>query len=108
MGRLLAPYAVRHGIVGAHFYHLTHGRLAVQEFDSFVSSAIERVREAYAAGRHEGLKHAAQALADGRERLRRLPATVRQEMQELYEELELTLQNLARQNFAMSWESSAT
>ncbi len=91
--------AVRQGIIGVHFYQLTHERLAADEFDSFVSSAIERVREAYSKGRQEGRKLAAQVLADGRKRLKALPGTVKVEMRKLYEELELTLTGLAA-----SWE----
>lgn len=93
--------AVRHGIIGAHFYQLTRDRLAAHEFNRFVDTAIVRVREAYDRGRHEGPKLAAQALADGRRRLRKLPATVRAEMRELYEELELALDGIAA-----AWESA--
>jgi radical SAM superfamily enzyme YgiQ (UPF0313 family) len=87
--------AVRRGIVGLHFHQLTCERLAIQEFNSFVSSGVERVRAAYTQGRQQGVKLAAQVLADGRKRLRKLPATVRDEMRTLYEELELTLTSLA-------------
>jgi hypothetical protein len=87
--------AVRRGIVGLHFHQLTRERLAIQEFNSFVSSGVERVREAYTQSRQEGVKLAAQVLADGRKRLRKLPGTVRDEMRTLYGELELTLTNLA-------------
>ena len=87
--------AVRRGIVGLHFHQLTHERVAVHEFNRFVSSGVERVREAHAQGRQEGAKLAAQVLADGRRRLRKLPATVRHEVRALYEELELTLISLA-------------
>ncbi|MFQ5914177.1 MAG: DUF4070 domain-containing protein, partial [Nitrospinota bacterium] len=86
--------SVRHGIVGLHFYELTHDKLAAHEFDGFVRSAVHRVREAYRRGRQEGLQHAAQALADARERLRRLPDAIREEMKVLYEELEITLKGL--------------
>jgi radical SAM superfamily enzyme YgiQ (UPF0313 family) len=99
--RTLANYpsrftdAVRQGIVGLHFYELTHERLAAHEFDGFVRSAIHKVREAYNRERQEGLKHAAQVLSDARQRLQKLPATVKEEMAALYEELELTLNGLA-------------
>jgi hypothetical protein len=69
--------------------------LAIQEFNSFVNSGVERVREAYTQGRQEGVKLAAQVLADGRKRLKKLPGTVRDEMRTLYGELELTLTSLA-------------
>lgn len=87
--------AVRRGIVGLHFHQLTRERLAIQEFHSFLNSGVERVREAYAQGRQEGAKLAAQVLADGRKHLRKLPGTVKDEMRTLYEELELTLASLA-------------
>jgi hypothetical protein len=87
--------AVRQGIVGLHFYELTHERLAAHEFDGFVRSAIHKVKEAYNRERQEGLKHAAQVLSDARQRLKKLPATVKEEMAALYEELELTLNGLA-------------
>ena len=87
--------AIRRGIVGLHFHQLTHERLAVDDFNRFVNSGIERVREAYARGRQEGVTLAAQILADGRKRLKKLPGTVRDEMRTLYEELEHTLTNLA-------------
>ena len=83
--------AVRLGIVGVHFYQLTRDRLAVHEFNKFVTAAAERVREAYERGQQGGRRIATQVLADGRERLRRLPATVREEMRLLYEDLEFTL-----------------
>lgn len=86
--------AIRHGIVGFHFYKLTHERLAVDEFTRFVNSAVERVREAYDSRRDEGVRLAAQLLAEGRKRLRRLPASVRSEMREFYEELERTVRSL--------------
>lgn len=86
--------AIRHGIVGFHFYKLTHERLAVDEFTRFVNSAVERVREAYDSRRDEGVRLAAQVLAEGRKRLRRLPANVRSEMREFYEELERAVRSL--------------
>lgn len=87
--------AFRKGIVGLHFYQLTHERLAVDEFSSFVSAAVERVREAYARGRHEGGKLAAQVLADGQEEIKNLPLQVRREARKLYEDLENTLAAIA-------------
>ncbi len=87
--------AVRQGIIGLHFYQLTRDRLAIHEFDTYLSAAIERVHEACEHGRQEGVRLAMQAIEDGRKRLRRLPATARVEMQALYEEFELTLHNLA-------------
>jgi hypothetical protein len=87
--------AIRRGIVGLHFHQLTQERLAVDEFTRFVSSAVESVQAAYARRRDEGAKLAAQVLADARKRLRRLPAKVRDEMREFYEELELALGSLA-------------
>ncbi|MFQ5693483.1 MAG: B12-binding domain-containing radical SAM protein, partial [Nitrospinota bacterium] len=81
--------AVRQGIVGLHFYELTHDKVAVHEFDGFIRSAIQRVREAYQRERLEGGKYAAQVLADAREMLKRLPATTKEEMKVLYKELEL-------------------
>jgi len=87
--------AVRQGIIGLHFYQVTRDRLAIHEFDSYLSAAVDRVREAYEHGRHEGLHLAMQALHEGRLRLRRLPATARKEMQHLYEDFELTLHHLA-------------
>jgi radical SAM superfamily enzyme YgiQ (UPF0313 family) len=92
--------AVRQGIVGLHFYGLTHDKLAADEFDGYIQTAIQRVREAYSRERQEGLKHAAEVLADARERLRRLPDTVKDEMKLLYEELELTLNGLAASSTA--------
>jgi radical SAM superfamily enzyme YgiQ (UPF0313 family) len=91
--------AVRRGIVGLHFYQLTRERLAIQEFHGLVNSGVERVREAYAQGHQEGVKLAAQILADGRKRLKKLPGTVRDEMETLYEELEQALTNLAVARF---------
>jgi hypothetical protein len=93
--------AVRQGIIGVHFHQVTHDRLAAHEFGCFVGAAIERVREAYASGRQEGPKIAAQVLADGRRRLKELPSTVRDEMRALHEELELTLRA-----YAVSWETT--
>jgi len=87
--------AIRRGIVGLHFHQLTRERLAIDDFNKFVSSGIERVKEAYVQGSQEGVKLAAQVLKDGRKRLRKLPGAVRDEMRTLYEELELTLTGLA-------------
>jgi radical SAM superfamily enzyme YgiQ (UPF0313 family) len=87
--------AIRRGIVGIHFHQLTHERLAVDDFNRFVSSGVERVREAYSQGRQEGVKLASQVLADARKRLRKLPGAVRDDMRTLYDELERTLTNLA-------------
>jgi len=91
--------AVRQGIIGVHFYQLTQDRLAIHDFDSYLNAAMERVHEAYEHGRHEGVRLAVQVLEDSRRRLRKLPATARQEMQALYEEFEQTLHGLAA-----SWE----
>jgi hypothetical protein len=71
--------AVRQGIIGLHFYQLTRDRLAIHEFDTYLSTAIDRV--------HEACEHGRQ--------LRKLPATARKEMHALYEEFELTLHNIA-------------
>lgn len=87
--------AVRQGIVGLHFYELTQEKLAAAEFSGFVRTAIQRVREAYQQERQEGLAHAAQVLADARERLSHLPATIKDEMREIYEELEMTIKGLS-------------
>jgi hypothetical protein len=87
--------AIRRGIVGFHFHQLTRERLAVDEFTAFVSSAVERVQEAYAKRRDEGARLAAQVLVEGRQRLRRMPVRVRREMREFYEELERALSGLA-------------
>ena len=87
--------AVRHGIVGLHFYELTHDKLAADEFHGFIRTAIQRVKEAYNRERQEGLRRAAEVLADARERLKRLPATVKDEMRQLVEDLELTLKGLS-------------
>ena len=91
--------AVRQGIIGVHFHQLTQDRLAIHDFDSYLNAAMERVHEAYEHGRHEGVRLAVQVLEDSRRRLRKLPATARQEMQALYEEFEQTLHGLAA-----SWE----
>ncbi len=99
--RILCKYpsrfvdGVRQGIVGLHFYELTQERLAAAEFSGFVRTAIQRVREAYQQERQEGLAHAAQVLADARERLSHLPATIKDEMREIYEELEMTIKGLS-------------
>ena len=87
--------AVRHGIVGLHFYELTHDKLAADEFHGFIRTAIQRVKEAYNRERQEGMRRAAEALADARERLKKLPATVKDEMRHLVEEFEFTLKGLS-------------
>ncbi|MBI2880030.1 MAG: DUF4070 domain-containing protein [Candidatus Tectomicrobia bacterium] len=87
LGRTLAKYparfpdAVRQGIVGWHFYALTREKLAAHDFRGFVRAAVSRVREACKRERREGLRHTAQALADARQRLKRLPTATRDEMQ---------------------------
>ncbi len=82
------PDAVRHGVVGWHFYELTRERVAAAEFEGFVSSAIEAAGEANGRERGKGLQHAELVLADAREKLRRLPAASKADMRVLYEEFE--------------------
>lgn len=87
--------AVRKGIVGFHFHQLTRERLAADDFQRFLSSAVDRVRDAYAHGRREGRRVAGQVIAEARRRLAGLPAAVRRETRARVEELEARLGALA-------------
>jgi radical SAM superfamily enzyme YgiQ (UPF0313 family) len=89
------PDAIRHGVVGWHFYELTHERLAAADFEGFVTSAIEAAGEANGWERGEGLKNIEVVLADARKKLRKLPPASKADMTVLYEEFEGTLKELA-------------